>query len=57
MLTLRVATHAEPLRRESRSEEDKMIMWEIVVPLVHLDYVTSDLRLSLLSNTFSESFS
>ena len=36
MLMSRAATHAEPLRKGSRSEEDKMIKWEIVIPLAHL---------------------
>ena len=36
MLMSRAATHAEPLRKGSGSEEDKMVKWEIVIPLVHL---------------------
>ena len=38
MLMSGAATQAEPLEKESRSKEDKIITWEILVPLVHLDF-------------------
>ena len=54
MLMSGAATQAEPLEKESRSKEDKMITWEILVPLVHLDYVTFVLRFSLPRTVFSD---
>ena len=49
----RAATHAEPLKKESRSKEDEMIIWSEMVPLSQLGYAAFVLRLPLPRNVSS----